>query len=232
MQTNKKPKRLTDSLASPQEEAPKKFEIPKDEPFDLPNLQLNLAFFLHKGKEPFTVQTLIEHALGSDGFKLTQSEQIYVILNAMKDLDLVAPLEFECAHCDAKNPVALNLPRVMKSTGQAKSHFFIEHLAKNGNKIILEFQRPEKIREVEGISSNIASLGVFMLQWLVAHNQGENFDITKLDLATFVEILNKFGEKMFGVEFKMKTRCAICKQNFSQDFQVTLEDLVQVLNEM
>ena len=113
-----KPARLGDfakatSPAAPAEQ--KESKLPADVEFQLPKFELDLGFFISKGNEPFTEESLIAKVFGEEGKRLSQPEQIYVLLNAMQDLEVVAPLNFECEHCGHENPIAVELAKVMKN---------------------------------------------------------------------------------------------------------------------
>ena len=64
--------------------------LPRDVEYQLPYFELDLQFFLSKGNEPFTEESIIQKVFGDEGKRLSQPEQIYVLLNAMKDLEIVA----------------------------------------------------------------------------------------------------------------------------------------------
>ena len=224
-----KPARLGDfakatNSTSPiaEESKPAETKLPPDVEFQLPKFELDLGFFITKGNEPFTEESLIAKVFGEEGKRLSQPEQIYVLLNAMQDLEVVAPLNFECEHCGHENPIAVELAKVMKTSSSSK----------DGKHYIFEFVRPEIIQDVGHIDSPTASIGMFMLQWLDAHNQGEDFDILKMRLVDFLAVAKLFGEKMFGVLFETKFKCAKCKKQNTQEFGISLKDLVDILNEI
>lgn len=232
-----KPARLGDfakatapETAKPAE--PKETKLPPDVEFQLPKFELDLGFFITKGNEPFTEESLIAKVFGEEGKRLSQPEQIYVLLNAMQDLEVVAPLNFECEHCGHDNPIAVELAKVMKTSSSSKERFFIEYTGKDAKHYIFEFVRPEIIQDVGHIDSPTASIGMFMLQWLDAHNQGDDFDILKMRLVDFLAVAKLFGEKMFGVLFETKFKCAKCKKQNTQEFGISLKDLVDILNEI
>lgn len=230
-----KPARLGDfakatSPAAPAEQ--KEIKLPQDVEFQLPKFELDLGFFISKGNEPFTEESLIAKVFGEEGKRLSQPEQIYVLLNAMQDLEVVAPLNFECEHCGHENPIAVELAKVMKTSSSSKERFYIEYTGKDAKHYIFEFVRPEIIQDVGHIDSPTASIGMFMLQWLDAHNQGDDFDILKMRLVDFLAVAKLFGEKMFGVLFETKFKCAKCKKQNTQEFGISLKDLVDILNEI
>ena len=231
-----KPARLGDfaKATSPiaEESKPAETKLPPDVEFQLPKFELDLGFFITKGNEPFTEESLIAKVFGEEGKRLSQPEQIYVLLNAMQDLEVVAPLNFECEHCGHENPIAVELAKVMKTSSSSKERFFIEYTGKDAKHYIFEFVRPEIIQDVGHIDSPTASIGMFMLQWLDAHNQGEDFDILKMRLVDFLAVAKLFGEKMFGVLFETKFKCAKCKKQNTQEFGISLKDLVDILNEI
>lgn len=232
-----KPARLGDfaKATSPVNEeanAPKEAKLPADVEFQLPKFELDLGFFIQKGNDPFTEESLIAKVFGEEGKRLSQPEQIYVLLNAMQDLEVVAPLNFECEHCGHENPIAVELAKVMKTSSSSKERFFIEYTGKDSKHYIFEFVRPEIIQDVGHIDSPTASIGMFMLQWLDAHNQGDDFDILKMRLVDFLAVAKLFGEKMFGVLFETKFKCAKCKKQNTQEFGISLKDLVDILNEI
>lgn len=232
-----KPARLGDfakATAPVNEEAnvPKEAKLPADVEFQLPKFELDLGFFIQKGNEPFTEESLIAKVFGEEGKRLSQPEQIYVLLNAMQDLEVVAPLNFECEHCGHENPIAVELAKVMKTSSSSKERFYIEYTGKDAKHYIFEFVRPEIIQDVGHIDSPTASIGMFMLQWLDAHNQGDDFDILKMRLVDFLAVAKLFGEKMFGVLFETKFKCAKCKKQNTQEFGISLKDLVDILNEI
>lgn len=211
---------------------PKESKLPPDVEFQLPKFELDLGFFISKGNEPFTEESLIAKVFGEEGKRLSQPEQIYVLLNAMQDLEVVAPLNFECEHCGNENPIAVELAKVMKTSSSSKERFYIEYTGKDNKHYIFEFVRPEIIQDVGHIDSPTASIGMFMLQWLDAHNQGDDFDILKMRLVDFLAVAKLFGEKMFGVLFETKFKCAKCKKQNTQEFGISLKDLVDILNEI
>lgn len=231
-----KPARLGDfaKATAPvaEESKPKETKLPPDVEFQLPKFELDLGFFISKGNEPFTEESLIAKVFGEEGKRLSQPEQIYVLLNAMQDLEVVAPLNFECEHCGHENPIAVELAKVMKTSSSSKERFFIEYTGKDAKHYIFEFVRPEIIQDVGHIDSPTASIGMFMLQWLDAHNQGDDFDILKMRLVDFLAVAKLFGEKMFGVLFETKFKCAKCKKQNTQEFGISLKDLVDILNEI
>lgn len=235
-----KPARLGDFAKANNSTAPtteeqkesKSAQLPVDVEFQLPKFELDLGFFIQKGNEPFTEESLITKVFGKEGKRLSQPEQIYVLLNAMQDLEVVAPLNFECQHCGHENPIAVELAKVMKTSSSSKERFFIEYNGKDNKQYIFEFVRPEIIQDVSHIDSPTASIGMFMLQWLDAHNQGEDFDILKMRLVDFLAVAKLFGEKMFGVLFETKFKCAKCKKQNTQEFGISLKDLVDILNEI
>lgn len=232
-----KPARLGDfakatAPTTEEPQTPKETKLPADVEFQLPKFELDLGFFISKGNEPFTEESLIAKVFGEEGKRLSQPEQIYVLLNAMQDLEVVAPLNFECEHCGHENPIAVELAKVMKTSSSSKERFFIEYTGKDSKHYIFEFVRPEIIQDVGHIDSPTASIGMFMLQWLDAHNQGDDFDILKMRLADFLAVAKLFGEKMFGVLFETKFKCAKCKKQNTQEFGISLKDLVDILNEI
>ena len=225
--------KATNSTAPIAEESkPAETKLPPDVEFQLPKFELDLGFFITKGNEPFTEESLIAKVFGEEGKRLSQPEQIYVLLNAMQDLEVVAPLNFECEHCGHENPIAVELAKVMKTSSSSKERFFIEYTGKDAKHYIFEFVRPEIIQDVGHIDSPTASIGMFMLQWLDAHNQGDDFDILKMRLVDFLAVAKLFGEKMFGVLFETKFKCAKCKKQNTQEFGISLKDLVDILNEI
>lgn len=225
--------KATNSTAPIAEESkPAESKLPPDVEFQLPKFELDLGFFITKGNEPFTEESLIAKVFGEEGKRLSQPEQIYVLLNAMQDLEVVAPLNFECEHCGHENPIAVELAKVMKTSSSSKERFFIEYTGKDAKHYIFEFVRPEIIQDVGHIDSPTASIGMFMLQWLDAHNQGDDFDILKMRLVDFLAVAKLFGEKMFGVLFETKFKCAKCKKQNTQEFGISLKDLVDILNEI
>ena len=227
--------KATNSTAPTESQAPqnpKESKLPPDVEFQLPKFELDLGFFISKGNEPFTEESLIAKVFGEEGKRLSQPEQIYVLLNAMQDLEVVAPLNFECEHCGHENPIAVELAKVMKTSSSSKERFYIEYTGKDGKHYIFEFVRPEIIQDVGHIDSPTASIGMFMLQWLDAHNQGDDFDILKMRLVDFLAVAKLFGEKMFGVLFETKFKCAKCKKQNTQEFGISLKDLVDILNEI
>lgn len=233
-----KPARLGDfakataPVESQAPQKPKETKLPADVEFQLPKFELDLGFFISKGNEPFTEESLIAKVFGEEGKRLSQPEQIYVLLNAMQDLEVVAPLNFECEHCGHENPIAVELAKVMKTSSSSKERFYIEYTGKDAKHYIFEFVRPEIIQDVGHIDSPTASIGMFMLQWLDAHNQGDDFDILKMRLVDFLAVAKLFGEKMFGVLFETKFKCAKCKKQNTQEFGISLKDLVDILNEI
>lgn len=233
-----KPARLGDfakataPVESQAPQKPKEAKLPADVEFQLPKFELDLGFFIQKGNEPFTEESLIAKVFGEEGKRLSQPEQIYVLLNAMQDLEVVAPLNFECEHCGHENPIAVELAKVIKTSSSSKERFFIEYTGKDNKHYIFEFVRPEIIQDVGHIDSPTASIGMFMLQWLDAHNQGDDFDILKMRLVDFLAVAKLFGEKMFGVLFETKFKCAKCKKQNTQEFGISLKDLVDILNEI
>lgn len=225
--------KATNSTAPIAEESkPAESKLPPDVEFQLPKFELDLGFFITKGNEPFTEESLIAKVFGEEGKRLSQPEQIYVLLNSMQDLEVVAPLNFECEHCGHENPIAVELAKVMKTSSSSKERFFIEYTGKDAKHYIFEFVRPEIIQDVGHIDSPTASIGMFMLQWLDAHNQGDDFDILKMRLVDFLAVAKLFGEKMFGVLFETKFKCAKCKKQNTQEFGISLKDLVDILNEI
>lgn len=232
-----KPARLGDfakatNSSAEESQNPKEAKLPADVEFQLPKFELDLGFFIQKGNEPFTEESLIAKVFGEEGKRLSQPEQIYVLLNAMQDLEVVAPLNFECEYCGHENPIAVELAKVMKTSSSSKERFFIEYTGKDNKHYIFEFVRPEIIQDVGHIDSPTASIGMFMLQWLDAHNQGDDFDILKMRLVDFLAVAKLFGEKMFGVLFETKFKCAKCKKQNTQEFGISLKDLVDILNEI
>jgi len=135
--------------------------------------------------------------------------------------------EKEITHEEAEN-----LFKLCKGGMIEKERFFIEYTGKDGKHYIFEFVRPEIIQDVGHIDSPTASIGMFMLQWLDAHNQGDDFDILKMRLVDFLAVAKLFGEKMFGVLFETKFKCAKCKKQNTQEFGISLKDLVDILNEI
>lgn len=224
--------KATNTTESQAPQNPKETKLPADVEFQLPKFELDLGFFISKGNEPFTEESLIAKVFGEEGKRLSQPEQIYVLLNAMQDLEVVAPLNFECEHCGHENPIAVELAKVMKTSSSSKERFFIEYTGKDAKHYIFEFVRPEIIQDVGHIDSPTASIGMFMLQWLDAHNQGDDFDILKMRLVDFLAVAKLFGEKMFGVLFETKFKCAKCKKQNTQEFGISLKDLVDILNEI
>lgn len=231
LQSDKKPKRLSTkkSTAKPEENNPE-FQ---DQEFVLPEFELNLGFFLSKKDKKFTPISLLKQAFGESYKQLTPNERVFVLLTAMQDLGIVAPLEIECKHCGFKNPVAVDLFNSMKIEGTSLSKFYVQFTgAKSKIDYIFEFTRPQEIREPEGLDSSLASIGVFMLQWLTKHNQSEHFDIFKMNMQDFIELVTRFGRKMFGITFETTVSCANCKQEFQDEFELTVNDLTAVLNEI
>lgn len=224
--------KATNTTESQAPQNPKESKLPPDVEFQLPKFELDLGFFISKGNEPFTEESLIAKVFGEEGKRLSQPEQIYVLLNAMQDLEVVAPLNFECEHCGHENPIAVELAKVMKTSSSSKERFYIEYTGKDAKHYIFEFVRPEIIQDVGHIDSPTASIGMFMLQWLDAHNQGDDFDILKMRLVDFLAVAKLFGEKMFGVLFETKFKCAKCKKQNTQEFGISLKDLVDILNEI
>lgn len=208
--------------------------LPNDIEFQLPEFELNLDFFMNRGNEDFTVASFVQKAFGDVGSRLTPTEQVFITVKALQDLEIIAPLEFQCEHCNANNPVAIELAKVMQVHGSSKDKFFIQFasLKDPKNLYIFEFHRPVKFIEVKDISSNIANVGLFMLQWLEAHNQGENFDVTKMQIKDFIELVRLFGTKMLDVTFHTEFKCNKCKKNNKQEFSIQMQDLIDVLNDL
>lgn len=202
-------------------------QLPEPVKFDLPKFELNLEFFLKKGNEPFTPESLIQAVFGDKGTQFTPAEQLYVILKAMEDLEVIAPLKFECPHCEKEFTAAVNLPKAMKTRGESFQEFHLQE-----GKYVFKFTRPQQIGDVSGIESLVASSGMFMLQWLEAHNQGEDFDILKMPLPEFLKIVTKFGEFMFGVSFDVMLECGHCRKKSPQEFEVSIADLANIINEI
>lgn len=202
--------------------------LPNPVKFGLPKFELNLGFFLNKGNEPFTVDSLLRAVFGDqNAYQFTPAEQMYVILKAMEDLEIIAPIPMQCPHCNETYTAAVNLPKAMKTKGESLQEFYIEE-----GKYMLKFVRPQRIEDTSNITSPVASIGVFMLQWLDAHNQGEDFDVLKMPLPDMLKILEKFGEFLFGVSFDVMSKCDKCGKKHNHQFEVGLQDLVDILNEI
>lgn len=224
-----KPPRLSDYAKQKSESlaVPANSGLPQDELFQLPEFKLDLGFFIEKGDQPLTVEMLLNKVFGDSAKTLTEPEQLYVLLTAMKDLEVVAPVEVQCEHCGATNPVACSLVESMKTAGTSKSHFFIGY-----KDYILEFVRPAELIDLSHVTSPMANIGMFMIQWLDAHNQGPDFDILKMPFADFIEIAKLFAEKMFSVKFQTTFKCAKCKKKSESRFAVAMQDVVNILNEL
>lgn len=215
-------KRLQDVVQTPAK------KIPEPVKFELPKFELNLGFFINKGDKSFTTETLLREVFGDQNYNsFTPAEQMYVILKAMEDLEIIAPLELACPHCESNNNVAVNLPKSMKETGTSLQEF---HLLQDGYHF--KFLRPENIEDTSHIKSRVASIGLFMMQWLDAHNQGEDFDLLKMPLSDLLKILEEFGKNLFGVSFETTCKCSKCSKKFKSEFDIGLQDLVDILNEI
>lgn len=196
-----------------------------DSLYKFPEAKLDLEFFLKKGRENYTPDEIIEQIFGSEGFRLTEQEKVYNVLKAIEDIELIMPFEFECPHCHEKNQIAIEVAKVMKSEGTPKQKFRIEF-----DDYIFEFDRPEHIQETDG--SNLADIGLFIMQWLVGHNQGKDFEFVNLKIGTIIKLVKYFSNEMFRVSFEAESKCAHCGGEIKEEFGVSMNDITTIINDL
>lgn len=203
-----------------------KTKTPKSDEFVLPEATIDLEFFLKKNGQDLQADDLIREIFGHEGLSMTENEKVYCLLKAMEDLELIMPFEFECKECHTKNPIAIEVARVMKASGTPKKSFTIEF-----EDYIFQFERPEVIKEVEGIEG-LAAVGMYMLQWLVGHNQGKDFEFVHLKIGTIIKLGKLFADEMFQVYFEVNSQCAKCQAPLKEEFRVSMDDLSSIVNEL
>lgn len=204
---------------------------------ELPNLQLDLSFFLEKGSDDLTVEQFLEILFKDSEIsykQLTEPEKIFCVVKAIESLDLVAPLEFECPKCGSSEKFAVNIAKTMNHSGKSLKQFQVKIPGFSDKKAgIFEFFRPLEFVEMQkNEKPNLATLGLFMLQWISGHNQGPDFMLTKLELSKFIKLLEAFTEKLFKVEFSAESECSKCKHHWREDFGISMEEIVQVINQV
>lgn len=222
----KKPKRLN---------TPKQNQEPAivvDTLFNLPNVEMTFDFFLKKPAN-MTVEQLLEMTIPNYK-ELTESERVFVLINSLAPLEVTFPIETKCPKCDTTNTSPVELAKAQKTTGTSLQRFSIEV-----EDYYFEFERPEEVREPKvrtgAAGSNIlAYSGMYMMQWLAGHNKGEQFDVTKMPLKIFMQLITKFAEKMFQVHYEVKAKCTniACNHEYTEDLTVTTEDLVTYCNQL
>lgn len=195
--------------------------------FELPKAKLDLEFFLKRGTLKYTPDQVIEEIFGEEGFKMTENEKVYSVLKALEDLELAMPFEFTCEHCGTANPIAVEVAKVMKTDGEPKSQFTIEF-----DNYIFKFDRPEKVQDTLSEDAGLAGIGMYMMQWLVGHNQGPNFEFIHLKIGTIIKLAKLFSMNMFTTEFTVESKCAKCGGQIKEEFGVSMQDLTTLINEL
>lgn len=227
-QQPQQPKRLNSSLGPKREHNPK--EGPNDKKFNLPDIKLDLEFFLKRGDQKYTEDELIKEMFGEAGFKMTEHEKVYSVLKALEDLELTMPFEFDCPACGEKNPIGVEVAKVMKTSGESKSAFDIT-LEHNNIKYLFKFERPDHIATDVG-ASGLASIGMFIMQWLVGHNQGPAFEFIHLPVAVILKLAKQFSQHMMVTSFSATSKCHKCKGDIDETFEVSMADITTLVNEL
>lgn len=197
----------------------------------LPEAKLDLEFFLKRGERKYTADEVIGEIFGEEGFRMTEQEKVYSVLKALEDLELAMPFEFECPKCKGNNPIAVEVAKVMKSEGVSKERFVIAF-----DDYIFEFDRPEVVKEtiVAGgeRAGGLAEIGMYMMQWLIGHNQGPDFEFIHLSIGTIIKLAKEFSRHMFSISFEMDSKCAHCKSDIHEEFGVSMDDIAALVNEL
>lgn len=220
MTTPTKPRRVTPATTASTKKAP------KSDHFELPEAKLDLEFFLRRDGKSYTSDQLVQEIFGDAGFAMTDQEKVYAILKAIEELELTMPFEFECPKCGTPNPIAVEICQVMEASGTPRKTFTVEF-----DGLIFQFDRPEHVQDTSDLQG-LAGIGMYMMQWLVGHNQGPDFEFVHLKIGTFVKLAKAFGDFMFRVNFHVENHCASCQAPISEDFGVSLDDITTLINEM
>lgn len=197
-----------------------------NEGFKLPTAHLDLDFFLKKSGKQYTPEELISEVFGPLGLSLTESEKVYCLLKALEPLEITMPFEFECPQCHKGNPVAIEADKVMTTTGEPKESFECAV-----GDYLFVFKRPEVIQDHQQVPG-IAGIGMYMLQWLVGHNQDPDFEFFHLPISDIIKLAEQFAKNMFGVEFKVDCPCAFCKAPIREEFGIGVQDITTIINEL
>lgn len=225
-----KPKRLTPAAiqSSMQSSIQKATASPDD--FILPEGKLDLEFFLKREDQQYTPDQIIHEVFGQEGFKMTEQEKVYALLKAMESLEITMPFEFICESCTKANPIAVEVAKVMQTSGTSKQRFRVS--VKHNNKdYIFELDRPDHLQDTSSMKG-LAAVGMYILQWLVGHNQGPDFDFLQLPLPVIIKLAEAFNNEIFHVNFHVDSKCAFCKADIKQDFFVGMQDLAEVINQL
>lgn len=196
-------------------------------PYNLPELNLGVDFFFNKKNTKFTGLTLSEHLFGEKHTNMTEAEKVFLAVNALQSLKLVMTIDAKCKHCNFKNTFIVNLCDVMQTTGHPYQEFDIDV-----DDLKLVFRRPEVIPEISNLGSPLAESALYMISWLAEHNQGDDFDFTKLPLTVFTQIAEKFADTVFNVSFPFTGPCHKCKENYDSQLVVDMQTLAEFVNEM
>lgn len=221
-----KPKRVT--TASGKSNTPLLKEANE---FILPSAKLDLEFFLKRGDQKYTADQVIQEIFGEEGFRMTENEKVYSVLKALEDLEMAMPFEFECPKCQTKNPIAVEVAKVMKPNGTPRERFTIAF-----DSYIFEFDRPAHVQETivagEERVGGLAEIGMYMMQWLVGHNQGPDFEFVHLKVGTIIKLAKEFSKFMFTVNFEVDSKCANCGGPIKEEFGVSMDDITTLINEL
>lgn len=218
----KKPKRVTPANIMKQQS---KQKIANNS-FTLPEGKLDLEFFLKRNGVKYSADQIIGEVFGEDGFKMTEQEKVYSLLKAMESLEITMPFEFICQSCQKPNPIAVEVTKVMTTEGTPKQTFTIEV-----QDYIFQFERPHHIQDTQQVPG-LAGVGMYMLQWLVGHNQGQDFEFVHLPIPVIIKLAEAFAEQMFKVSFHVDSKCSFCKEDIKEDFLISVQDLSEVINEL
>lgn len=223
--TQNAPKRVTPKATN-------KMKLPTGETlYTLPTAKLDLEFFLKRGEQKYTADQVIQEIFGTEGFRMTENEKVYAVLGALEDLEMAMPFEFECPKCQTKNPIAVEVAKVMRPHGVSKERFTIAF-----DSYIFEFDRPERVQETIIAGSErvggLAEIGMYMMQWLVGHNQGPDFEFIHLKIGTIIKLAKEFSKHMFTVDFEVDSKCASCGGPIKEEFGVSMDDIVTLINEL
>ena len=193
--------------------------------FQLPHGELNLEFFLKK-EGSYTPDQIIKAVFGDIGMRMTEQEKVSCLLDAMESLEITMPFEFECPECNKPNPIAIEVSKVKKTEGAAMQSFRIEVA-----NYIFEFERPPETKDTKDIPG-LAGIGLYIMQWLVGHNQGPDFEFIHLPIKIILKLAEEFTKHMFRVSFSMESQCVFCKAKMQEEFYIGMDDLTAAVNEI
>lgn len=198
--------------------------------YDLNIPSLTLGFFTDRVDQALTGEDLGRMLFKEQYDFMTEAELVYCTCKALEPLTMVLPVNITC-ECGTLNTVAVELPKVMETTGKSLQEFTIDFTL-NSQRYVFKFSRPKRF-PLPDVKNTFIRTSLFVKSWCVGTNMTSvipDFDFEKLPIDVYIKLLKLFSENVLGTTFKVETKCSSCGKIFGEEITADMDALAEFVN--